>query len=128
MEDEMDELTSNMAAIMDLSDKISGTLQGRRQQITKLAGVHTLLKKVCCYIRINVINNYRYYEALFEIFKCYLTHHALFKFTILLMTMYFSCSSCLSCQRDCRSALRWKHIVQQLGTKIASHCYTRVSF
>ncbi len=44
----MDELTSNMAAIMDLSDKISGTLQGRRQQITKLAGVHTLLKKVHC--------------------------------------------------------------------------------
>lgn len=57
MEDEMDELTSNMAAIMDLSDKISGTLQGRRQQITKLAGVHTLLKKVSCYIRIDVVNN-----------------------------------------------------------------------
>ena len=46
MEDEMDELTSNMAAIMGLSDKISHTLQSRRQQITKLAGVHTLLKKV----------------------------------------------------------------------------------
>lgn len=70
MEDEMDELTSNMAAIMDLSDKISGTLQGRRQQITKLAGVHTLLKKVFCCIKIDVINNYRCCEALFEIFEC----------------------------------------------------------
>ena len=46
MEDEMDHLATNMAAITDFSGTISNTLQDRRQQITKLAGVHTLLKKV----------------------------------------------------------------------------------
>jgi hypothetical protein len=46
MEDEMDHLATNMAAIVDFSGTISNTLQDRRQQITKLAGVHTLLKKV----------------------------------------------------------------------------------
>lgn len=46
MEDEMDHLATNMAAITDFSAKISGTLQDRRQEITKLAGVHALLKKV----------------------------------------------------------------------------------
>ena len=47
MEDEMDSLATNMDAITDFSACISNTLQDRRQQITKLSGVHTLLKKVC---------------------------------------------------------------------------------
>lgn len=46
MEDEMDHLASNMATITEFSANISGTLQDRRQQITKLAGVHSLLKKL----------------------------------------------------------------------------------
>ncbi|BFY98177.1 hypothetical protein BsWGS_01215 [Bradybaena similaris] len=46
MEDEMDHLASNMSAITDFSTSISSTLQDRRQQITKLAGVHSLLKKL----------------------------------------------------------------------------------
>ena len=46
MEDEMDHLATNMASITDFSRHISDTLQDRRQHITKLSGVHTLLKKV----------------------------------------------------------------------------------
>lgn len=46
MEDEMDDLATNMAAITEFSGRISDTLQDRRQQITKLSGVHTLLKKL----------------------------------------------------------------------------------
>lgn len=46
MEDEMDHLATNMARITDFSGKISTTLQDRRQDITKLSGVHSLLKKV----------------------------------------------------------------------------------
>ncbi|ESP00450.1 hypothetical protein LOTGIDRAFT_173187 [Lottia gigantea] len=46
MEDEMDHLATNMSAITEFSGNISSTLQDRRQQITKLAGVHSLLKKL----------------------------------------------------------------------------------
>ena len=46
MEDEMDLLATNMATITDFSGRISNTLQDRREQITKLSGVHMLLKKV----------------------------------------------------------------------------------
>ena len=46
MEDEMDHLATNMSAITEFSGNISNTLQDRRQKITKLAGVHSLLKKV----------------------------------------------------------------------------------
>lgn len=46
MEDEMDHLATNMATITEFSGNISAALQDRRQQITKLSGVHTLLKKV----------------------------------------------------------------------------------
>ncbi|CAH1783454.1 unnamed protein product [Owenia fusiformis] len=46
MEDEMDHLATNMESITEFSGKISGTLQDRREQITKLSGVHMLLKKL----------------------------------------------------------------------------------
>ncbi|XP_033633554.1 vacuolar protein sorting-associated protein 51 homolog [Asterias rubens] len=46
MEEEMDRLATNMDAITDFSAKISGTLQDRREQITKLSSVHMLLKKL----------------------------------------------------------------------------------
>ncbi|KAK3094365.1 hypothetical protein FSP39_000798 [Pinctada imbricata] len=46
MEDEMDHLATNMATITEFSGKISGTLQDRRQQITKKSGVHSLLKRL----------------------------------------------------------------------------------
>lgn len=48
MEEEMDKLRENMSTITEFSEKITGTLQGKRQQITKLSGVHALLKKVFC--------------------------------------------------------------------------------
>lgn len=46
MEDEMDCLSANMAAITEFSARISGTLQDQHVQITKLSGVHTLLRKL----------------------------------------------------------------------------------
>uniref|UniRef100_A0A3P9MLD8 Vacuolar protein sorting-associated protein 51 homolog n=1 Tax=Oryzias latipes TaxID=8090 RepID=A0A3P9MLD8_ORYLA len=46
MEDEMDCLSANMAAITDFSANISGTLQDQHAQITKLSAVHTLLRKL----------------------------------------------------------------------------------
>ncbi|KAJ7336605.1 hypothetical protein OS493_011823 [Desmophyllum pertusum] len=46
MEEEMDKLAANMSTITEFSEKITGTLQGKRQQITKLSGVHALLKKL----------------------------------------------------------------------------------
>lgn len=46
METEMDLLASNMESITSFSDQISSTLQDTRQQISKLSGVHTLLKRL----------------------------------------------------------------------------------
>uniref|UniRef100_A0A8C5R4B9 Vacuolar protein sorting-associated protein 51 homolog n=1 Tax=Leptobrachium leishanense TaxID=445787 RepID=A0A8C5R4B9_9ANUR len=46
MEDEMDGLATNMAVITEFSATISSTLQERHQHITKLSGVHTLLRKL----------------------------------------------------------------------------------
>ncbi|KAM8939112.1 vacuolar protein sorting-associated protein 51 homolog [Pelodytes ibericus] len=46
MEDEMDGLATNMAVITEFSARISSTLQERHQHITKLSGVHTLLRKL----------------------------------------------------------------------------------
>jgi hypothetical protein len=46
MENEMDLLASNMASITSFSDQINSTLQGTRQQISKLSGVHTLLQRL----------------------------------------------------------------------------------
>lgn len=46
MEEEMDRLATNMDSIADFSAKISCTLQERREQISRLSGTHSLLKKV----------------------------------------------------------------------------------
>lgn len=46
MENEMDLLASNMASITSFSDQINTTLQGTRNQISKLSGVHTLLQRL----------------------------------------------------------------------------------
>ncbi|XP_074129562.1 vacuolar protein sorting-associated protein 51 homolog [Sminthopsis crassicaudata] len=46
MEDEMDRLAATMAVITDFSARISATLQDRHERITKLAGVHALLRKL----------------------------------------------------------------------------------
>ena len=60
MEDEMDHLATNMASITEFSANISGTLQDRRQHITKLAGVHSLLKKVMFFIhQTDLINSFQ---------------------------------------------------------------------
>ncbi|KOC63630.1 Protein fat-free like protein [Habropoda laboriosa] len=46
MEDSMDLLAKNMDSITTFSEQISSTLQGTRQQISKLSSVHALLKKL----------------------------------------------------------------------------------
>uniref|UniRef100_A0A8D0L6L9 Vacuolar protein sorting-associated protein 51 homolog n=1 Tax=Sphenodon punctatus TaxID=8508 RepID=A0A8D0L6L9_SPHPU len=46
MEDEMDCLATNMAVITEFSARISSTLQDQHVQITKLSGVHSLLRKL----------------------------------------------------------------------------------
>lgn len=46
METEMDLLASNMGSITSFSDQINSTLQGTRQQIGKLSGVHSLLQRL----------------------------------------------------------------------------------
>ncbi|CAN7990517.1 unnamed protein product, partial [Ixodes hexagonus] len=46
MEEEMDHLSSNMSEITKFSGSISGTLQGRRDQMIKLSSTHALLKKL----------------------------------------------------------------------------------
>ncbi|XP_023029849.2 vacuolar protein sorting 51 [Leptinotarsa decemlineata] len=46
METEMDLLASNMASITSFSDQINSTLQGTREKISKLSGIHTLLQKL----------------------------------------------------------------------------------
>ncbi|XP_034952185.1 vacuolar protein sorting-associated protein 51 homolog [Chelonus insularis] len=46
MEDSMDLLEKNMDSITSFSDQISSTLQGTRQQISRLSSVHALLKRL----------------------------------------------------------------------------------
>ena len=46
MEEEMDNLSVKMSAITAFNDKIRNTIQEKRLQITKLSGVHSLLRKV----------------------------------------------------------------------------------
>ncbi|XP_063982097.1 vacuolar protein sorting-associated protein 51 homolog isoform X1 [Diachasmimorpha longicaudata] len=46
MEDSMDCLATNMDSITSFSDKISSTLQGTRQQISRLSSIHTHLKRL----------------------------------------------------------------------------------
>ena len=46
IEEEMDNLSAKMSAITAFNDKISNTLQDKRLQITKLSGVHSLLRKL----------------------------------------------------------------------------------
>ncbi|XP_026471225.1 vacuolar protein sorting-associated protein 51 homolog [Ctenocephalides felis] len=46
METEMNLLASNMDSITSFSEQISYTLQDTRQQITKLSGVHSLLRRL----------------------------------------------------------------------------------
>uniref|UniRef100_A0A1Q3F808 Vacuolar protein sorting-associated protein 51 homolog n=1 Tax=Culex tarsalis TaxID=7177 RepID=A0A1Q3F808_CULTA len=46
MEKEMNLLMSNMAEITEFSEKITDTLQGTRNQLTRLSGKHQLLKKL----------------------------------------------------------------------------------
>lgn len=46
MEESMDLLAKNMESITSFSEQISSTLQGTRQQISRLSSVHALLKKL----------------------------------------------------------------------------------
>ena len=46
MEDEMGKLDKTLSTVMDFSDKVSNALQDKREQISKLSGVHILLQKV----------------------------------------------------------------------------------
>jgi len=46
MEDEMGKLDKTLSTVMDFSDKVSDALQEKREQISKLSGVHILLQKL----------------------------------------------------------------------------------
>ncbi|KAK0076325.1 hypothetical protein PV325_005574 [Microctonus aethiopoides] len=46
MEESMDSLATNMESITSFSEQISTTLQGTRQQISRLSSVHALLKRL----------------------------------------------------------------------------------
>jgi len=46
MEDELSRLVANIGKISSSSDRISGTLQEKREQIEQLSGVHHLLQKL----------------------------------------------------------------------------------
>uniref|UniRef100_H2XTL8 Vacuolar protein sorting-associated protein 51 homolog n=3 Tax=Ciona intestinalis TaxID=7719 RepID=H2XTL8_CIOIN len=46
MENEMEKLTTNMSSITELNSEINETLKENRQKISKLSGVHSLLKKL----------------------------------------------------------------------------------
>ncbi|KAK9881794.1 hypothetical protein WA026_017310 [Henosepilachna vigintioctopunctata] len=46
METEMDLLAANMSSITTSADQINSTLQGSRQKISKLSGIHTLLQRL----------------------------------------------------------------------------------
>lgn len=47
LEDDMTHLSSRMEEIISSSNSINTALSDRKKQITKLCGVHHLLKKVC---------------------------------------------------------------------------------
>ena len=66
MEVEMDHLTANMADITEFSAQISDTLQDRRQQITKLSGVHSLLKKVAIF---SILQSFHFAIIVFELYS-----------------------------------------------------------
>lgn len=72
MEDEMDGLATNMESIMTFSAQISDTLHDRRQQITKLTGVHTLLKKLQFLFELpGRLNKCLELEAYVQAVRCY---------------------------------------------------------
>ena len=54
MEDEMNKLDTTLSSVTDYSNKINTTLHDKRAQISKLAGVHTLLHKVKCVLSLNL--------------------------------------------------------------------------
>ena len=47
LEDDMTHLSSRMEEIISSSNSINSSLSDRKREITKLCGVHHLLKKVC---------------------------------------------------------------------------------
>lgn len=53
MEDEMNKLDTTLNSVTDYSNKINAALHDKRAQISKLAGVHTLLHKVKCVLSLN---------------------------------------------------------------------------
>ena len=46
MEDEMRKLDSTLSKVMEFSDDVSSAFQEKREQISKLSGIHILLQKV----------------------------------------------------------------------------------
>lgn len=72
MEDEMDRLATNMAAITDFSGRISSTLQDRRQQINKLSNTHSVLRKLQFLFELPAkLNNYIEAEAYGQVVRYY---------------------------------------------------------
>lgn len=115
MEDEMDHLATNMAAITEFSARISDTLQDRRQQITQLSGVHTLLKKLQFLFELPVrLQKCLDTEAYSQAVRCYCKASKV-------LDQYQHMPSFHGIQQDCQL------IVEQLRTRLKQQFHIRHS-
>ncbi|RZF39613.1 hypothetical protein LSTR_LSTR001134 [Laodelphax striatellus] len=112
MEDEMDMLAKNMGSITSFSESISSTLQDTRQHISKLSGVHTLLKRLQFLFKLPSklksqmeVGNYS------EAVRDYLH-------TQRVLEQYGNLESFQGIQQDCNAIL--KELMDQLRTKFKS--------
>lgn len=106
METEMDLLASNMESITSFSDQISSTLHGTRQQISKLSGVHTLLKRLQFLFKLPATLKVRMEE------KNYAQAVQDYMHAQRVLQQYGNMSSFQGIQADCESTL--KEIKKQL--------------
>lgn len=115
LEDDMTHLSSRMEAIITSSNYINSALSDRKKEITKLCGVHHLLKKVSSK------------QSLFSLTPdpclgsdpslcAVLPHLVHFLFTSCLFPSF---SSCLSCPLASTSALRWDSMLKLSGRRCA---------
>uniref|UniRef100_A0A0A9XU11 Vacuolar protein sorting-associated protein 51 homolog n=2 Tax=Lygus hesperus TaxID=30085 RepID=A0A0A9XU11_LYGHE len=108
METEMDSLGKNMDSITSFSDKISTTLQTTRGQISKLSGIHALLKRLQFLFKLpakltSLMDEGKYAQAVEDYLK-----------TQQVLNHYAHLESFLGIQQDCNA------IVSDLRNRL--HC------
>ena len=94
LEDDMTHLSSRMEEIISSSNSINSSLSDRKREITKLCGVHHLLKKVCIHWLWGLGHD--------KDMHTYDTPHTLYSF-----------SSCLNFPLDSTSVSRWDSMDRQ---------------